>query len=176
MATSKRTVKPRAAPSRAAVPLLYSPHFSRRELTFSETAARAGINNTPTAAVERNLVRLCTDFLEPLRGRFGAISVSSGYRSPALNAAINGSKTSAHMTGRAADLKPVNPSVRLVDVVRWLQASKLPFDQVIYEYGRWVHVGIAAAGATPRRQALMIFSGGTYLPYDPGKIPARKVA
>jgi len=157
-------------------PALYSPHFSRRELIFSETAARQGIDNTPTPEVERNLITLCNTLLEPLRAEFGAIAVSSGFRCAALNAAVRGSQTSAHMTGCAADVKPVDPAIKLTDMTRWIERSTLPFDQVIYEFGSWVHVGIATPAAAPRRRALMIFAPETYLAFDPVRIPADRVA
>ena len=37
------------------------------------------------------------------------------------------------------------------------------FDQLIHEYGRWVHLGLAPEGVTPRLQALTIFTPGKYL-------------
>jgi hypothetical protein len=39
----------------------------------------------------------------------------------------------------------------------------LPFDQLIHEYGRWVHLGLAVDGKTPRLQALTIFTPGRYI-------------
>lgn len=159
-----------------ATPDGYSAHFSRRELLFSETAVRHGIDNTPGPLIERNLVRLCTDLLEPIRQHFGAIAISSGYRCPALNAAVRGSKTSAHVEGRAADLRPVEPTISLTDVVRWVQASGLPYDQVIYEFGSWVHVAVAASDGAARHQALMIFEPEKYAVFDPANIPAERIA
>jgi zinc D-Ala-D-Ala carboxypeptidase len=38
--------------------MMLSAHFSLEELTASEIAARAGIDNTPSAEVAHNLVRL----------------------------------------------------------------------------------------------------------------------
>jgi len=38
--------------------MMLSAHFSLEELTASEVAARAGIDNTPSAEVVRNLARL----------------------------------------------------------------------------------------------------------------------
>lgn len=156
--------------------LYYSPHFSRREMTFSETAARRGIDNSPPEAIEKSLVQLCNELLEPVREHFGAISVASGYRCPALNAAVGGAARSAHMDGRAADVKPVDPAITLREIVGWVIASQLPFDQVIYEFGSWVHLAIPPAAAAARRQALMIFAPERYLAFDAGGIPADRVA
>ena len=65
-------------------------HFSPEELTASEVAARAGIDNTPPAEVMRNLLRLA-DGLELVRVALGdPIHVTSGYRSSRLNQLIGG--------------------------------------------------------------------------------------
>lgn len=149
-----------------AEPGYYSPHFSRREMFASETAARRGIDNTPPAHAEANLARLCVEFLENLRARFGPLRVTSGYRCLVLNTLIGGSSSSAHIDGRAADLQPLRAGVSLKQMMDWVLASPLDFDQVILEYGGWVHLGIARVGEKPRRQALMIFRGTDYLPYE----------
>lgn len=156
------------------MPPLCSPHFTLRELVASQTATRQGIDNTPSMEVEGNLSRLCNQVLERIRFRFGPVRVTSGYRCRELNAAIGGSVTSAHMDGRAADFESVDTRVSHRAIVDWVVAEMrahqypLPVDQVIYEYeDGWVHVGIAEAGKEPRREALMIFKGTGYLPYDP---------
>lgn len=146
----------------------YSPHFAKREMYASEMAARKGIDNTPPPFVEANLSVLCSGFLENIRARFGPIRVTSGFRCTELNAAIGGSTTSAHMDGRAADLQPLEAGVTLRQVVDWLIASPMEWDQVIHEANAWVHIGIAGPGQKPRRQALMYFVGDGYFPYDPG--------
>lgn len=153
-------------------PGYYSPHFSKVEMCSSETAARRGIDNTPPAHLEANLVRLCQDFLEPIRSEFGPIHITSAYRCWALNTAIGGSQTSAHPDGRAVDFKPVRP-LSLQEVVERIIASQLPYDQLIYEFGAWVHIGIARAGQVPRGEALMIFAGAGYSPFDPRKFPTQ---
>lgn len=148
-------------------PGYYSEHFTKLEMRASDTAARKGIDNTPPPEVEADLRVLCAGYLEPLRARFGPVRITSGFRCPELNAEIGGSSSSAHMDGRAADLQPLQAGVTLRHVTDWIVASWLPFDQVIFEYGGWVHLGIAREGQAPRRQALMIFRGSGYLPYDP---------
>lgn len=148
-------------------PGYYSTHFSAVEMRTSDAAPRQGIDNTPNAEAERNLMRLCWDFLEPIRAQFGPMRVTSAYRCAALNALVGGSPTSSHMTGRAGDLQFVDPAVRLKRVVDWLQTSPLLFDQVIYEFGAWVHVGIPAKHTAPRRQTLMVFRGTGYQSYNP---------
>jgi zinc D-Ala-D-Ala carboxypeptidase len=81
-----------------------SENFSLEELTASETAARKGIDNTPSEEVINNLKRLAAA-LQEVRALLNhrAILVSSGYRSPELNQAVGGSATSDHCKGFAAD-------------------------------------------------------------------------
>lgn len=122
-------------------------HFTLEELTHTDT----GLENNPPTICAANLVRLCELALEPARELVGALYVNSGYRSPAVNAAVGGAKTSAHMDGRAADVKPLKVSINvLFDLVA---ASEIPYDQLILEL-TWVHIGIAKAGEQPRRQKL----------------------
>lgn len=129
-------------------------HFTLAEMTVSETAARRGINNTPGPAALENLKRTCA-VLEQVRSLVGGpIVVTSGYRGPEVNAAVGGSKTSAHMTGRAADMN--RPGLTPRQLAEKIVASKIAFDQIILEFDSWVHIGIAEAGKTPRRQVLTI--------------------
>ena len=113
-------------------------HFTLAEMTFSDTATRKGIDNTPTEAIVVNLALLCERVLEPLRDALGPVHITSGYRSPDLNVAIGGSRTSSHMEGKAADVNV--PGKTLAEVFNWLQANA-PYDQIIREFppGGWVH-------------------------------------
>ena len=132
-----------------------SKNFRLPEFTRSATASRHGIDiEVDDPAVYENLKRLCEDVLQPLRDHFGQpITVLSGYRPPAVNSLVGGSRTSAHMYGRAGDV--VMAGVPTIDVCRFFETyHELPFDQVIDEFGRWAHIGIARAGTRPRRQFL----------------------
>lgn len=115
-----------------------SPHFSLAEMLVSQTAARRGIDNTPGDAEIAALRSLCVEVLEPVRKHFARpVIVSSGYRSPALNRAIGGSPTSQHSKGEAADFTV--PGVGVLDLAQWMHRN-LNYDQLIYEFGSWVHV------------------------------------
>lgn len=130
-----------------------SPHFTLAELTVSQTAARRGLNNVPPQQIVPNLRRLVDLVLEPLRASFGRpIVVTSGYRSPAVNAAVGGARHSAHMDGLAADI--IVPGMSALDVCRRVVNLSLPFDQVIHEFGEWCHVAAAVSGREPRREQL----------------------
>jgi hypothetical protein len=138
--------------------LSLSPHFTLEEFCASQTAARMGRAIEPTDADLANLTRLCFTVLEPLRASLGApIRISSGLRPFWLNEAIGGSKTSAHMEGRAADI--IVPGMSPAEVCRRMGTLDLPFDQVILEFpdsagSGWTHIGIAHEGSEPRRQYL----------------------
>lgn len=120
----------------------YAPHFTEAELTFSQTATRNGIDNAIPDDLRPNLIRLSW-WLEYLREIVQKpIIITSGYRCPYLNNAIGGSKTSAHMDGLAADIYV--PDLTPCELAR-LAAEKMydqGYDQIIHEFGRWVHVGL----------------------------------
>jgi len=139
-----------------------TPHFTLAELTASATAVQRGIDNTTTPTVLVNLQRLA-ETLERVRALGGkAIIVSSAYRSPAVNAAVGGVGNSAHQTGLAADINRSGstPYDFGMDIIK----SDIQFDQLIHEFGRWVHIGLAEDGKKPRRQLLTIRVGSGYLP------------
>lgn len=140
-------------------------YFQLHEAVRSNTAARLGIDNNPNPTQLQNIRWTATNLMDPIRDQFGPIYVSSWLRVPELNERIPGSsKTSQHQTGFAVDFKP-KVATKLADVVKWVAQSELPFDQVIYEYGRWIHIG--GRSGTPRNQVLMKFTGSVYLPFDP---------
>jgi len=139
-----------------------SPHFSLAEMTASQTAARYGLDNTPGPNELGNLKALCQNILEPLRTMLGKpIFVSSGYRSFAVNThpAVRGSATSEHVLGRAADIQCWSYGTPL-EIAKLIQGSNLPFNQLIHEYGGWVHVSWAP---NPKREILTIDNNGTHM-------------
>ncbi len=82
-----------------------SKNLSLSEVTYSQTALRKDINNSPTEAHIENLKYVAEKVFQPIRDYFGApIYISSGYRSQALNEAIGGSTRSFHSHGMALDL------------------------------------------------------------------------
>ena len=119
-------------------------NFSLKELTASQTAERKGIDNTPSTEHQENLKSLCTHVLQPIRDHFSrVVSVSSGYRSPALCEAIGSKSTSQHARGEAADFEIFGISNKvLADYIN----ETLHYDQLILEYWNesdpnsgWVH-------------------------------------
>jgi hypothetical protein len=136
-----------------------SPNFTLEEMTYSQTAARTGLDNTPPADVVENLKRLAA-FLERVRSLLGgrAIFISSGYRSAKVNKAVGGKGTSQHQSGLAADIKVAGMTPKqVVDVI---SKSRLDFDQVILEFDAWTHISVAPVGKEPRGEALIIDKSG----------------
>lgn len=111
----------------------------------SDTARRKNIDNTPTNADVENLKKVCSLVYDKVYERFGGnVTINSGYRSEALNSAVNGSKTSAHLTGKALDIDGIN-GVKNSDIFNYIKNSIPEFDQLIWEYGNknqpnWVHI------------------------------------
>ena len=146
------------------MPRMLSPNFHLDEFIFSQTAARLGIDNTPDARILKNLQRLAAT-LEQVREILGKlpILISSGYRSATLNRAIGGAPNSAHMDGLAVDFTCPRFGTVLA-TAHAVAKSQVVFDQVILEYGRWVHLGIAGATEVARGELLSIGSGQAYVP------------
>lgn len=133
-------------------------HFTLEELCRSDTAVRQGIDNTPAGGVRTNLALLVAHVLDPLREAYGKpIRVTSGYRCKELNEAVDGSSTSDHMQGRAADIVGT-PATRAENrrLLALVQSLGLPFDQLIDEQdGQWVHVSYRSP-AENRHQVLKL--------------------
>jgi hypothetical protein len=121
-----------------------SKNFSLEELTKSDTAVRRGISNVPSEDVTNNIQELVDNVLQPVRDRLGPVVVTSGYRSPELNTAIGGSKTSDHCLGMAADIEVLGIDNKVTaEYIR----DNLLFTQLILEFYKdgvpdsgWVHV------------------------------------
>jgi uncharacterized protein YcbK (DUF882 family) len=138
-----------------------TPHFTLDELTASETAERNGWDNSPNEQELENLKRLA-DFLEQVKVVMGGkpIMISSGLRTKKVNDAVGSKDTSQHRIGCAADFKV--PSMTPDEVVRKIIASGISYDQVISEFGRWVHISVPSnVDTSPRKQALIIDKAGT---------------
>lgn len=108
---------------------------------MSAKASELKIANDPPKEAKECLKRLVNNVLDPAREAYGApVSVSSGYRSPALNKAVGGEASSQHLKGQAADLTCAN-NAKLFAIL-YKQGR---FDQLIWEHGTdkqpsWVHV------------------------------------
>jgi len=137
---------------RARTPRL-SRYYTLGRLVHSDTARARGIDNAAPPELLPNL-RLLARGLDRIRLLLGhPLDISSGYRSPALNAAVGGARNSQHAQGLAADFTCPGFGPPLA-VARALRDSTIAFDTVIYEFEEWIHVSFTAA---PRRRILTIY-------------------
>jgi zinc D-Ala-D-Ala carboxypeptidase len=95
---------------------------------------------------------LAETLMDPIRFHVGKpIRINSGYRCPELNKAINGSPTSQHKEGEAADFVIVGGTEQeLWELWRWIAFDAgLEFGQCIFEDARpgveggaWIHISL----------------------------------
>ena len=143
-------------------------------MTFSDTAIRKNIDNTPGLKEAINLTNVCNNILQPVRDHFGkSVRINSGYRSVKLCLAVGSSAKSQHAKGEAADFE-IN-GVSNYDLAKWVY-NNLDYDQLILEYfdpkgdpnSGWVHCSYKADG-TNRKSSIIINKNtkGKYLPWKP---------
>ena len=154
----------------ASEPIKISKNFSLSEMVKSATAVRLGVDNSPSSIHLVNLTHLAIHILQPVRDKFGVITINSGYRSPALNAKVGGSKTSQHCNGQAGDFESFstpNPELAL-----WI-SKNLDFDQLILEFydgkdpnSGWVHCSYNLMGN--RKAMLTALKTGGKVVYKKG--------
>jgi hypothetical protein len=144
-----------------------SANFSLAELT--KTNVRQ-FDNTPSMQVIDNLQALVDSVLQPIRNKFGPVTVTSGYRSPEVNKAIGGSTTSDHCFGFAADFEVAGVDNK--ELARWV-ADNLKFKQLILEFytkgvpdSGWVHVSYDKTNLTQKVMTATKVGGRTV--YSPG--------
>jgi len=141
-----------------------SKHFKLKEFTKSQIAARNGINNTPHSGDLKNLEDLCYEVLEPIRAKFGVVTINSGFRCLELNRLLKSSDSSQHCKGMAADIEVLGtPNIK---VAHWIK-DNCDFDQLILEFYKpedgaagWVHVSYNEKGAN--RKQVLTFDGKSY--------------
>ena len=147
-----------------------SKNFALSEMVMSATAERLNVDNSPSDIHLVNLTHLAIRILQPVRDEFGVITINSGYRSPALNAKVGGSKTSQHCNGQAADFESF--STPNPDLAKWI-ANNLEFDQLILEFydgvnpnSGWVHCSYNLMGN--RKKILTALKTGGKVVYKNG--------
>ena len=128
-----------------------SKNFTLKELTYSATALRLGIDNEPSKEGILKLPLLATSVLQLLRDRIGALRITSGYRSPQLSEAIGSSSNSQHCRYEAVDLQYVKRGkMDNLAIYNALIDLDLDYDQCILEFGKnteyvdgepaWIHL------------------------------------
>lgn len=138
-------------------------YFELGEFVHSDIALRKGMDNTPSFSQVHHLEDLITRILDPLREAWGSpLRITSGYRCPELNRAVGGSKTSAHLTGYAADVQPTDTRRTAKFILfanAWLMQYGIAFDQAIDESSgssRWWHISLQGSDGRQRCQFLSL--------------------
>jgi len=146
-----------------------SRNFSLAELTKSDTAIRKGINNNPSADQVEKLKLLCENILQPVRDRFGRVTVTSGFRSAELCIAVGSSINSQHSKAEAADFEC--PGVDNAEVADWIKQN-LEYDQLILAFytpgepnSGWIHCSYTTD--QPRKQFLHAYKSEGKTKYKP---------
>lgn len=149
-------------------------NFTLEELCVTD----ADLSNEPTGGEAAKLLYLASYVLQPIRGEWGPMQITSGFRCGALNLMVGGSPTSQHVQGEAADFIPmgfnggkINDPVKYIDdVFEWIvKRSGLRFGQCIRESkggkgGKdWIHISLPRLNK-PNQQAL-VYDGKEYKPY-----------
>ena len=131
-----------------------SKNFVLSEIIRSNTARRLNISNAPNKEHLRSLQILIRDLIQPMRDALGPIRISSGYRNPALNRAIGGSRKSQHCKGEALDIQFWKDGKMCnKEVYDWVIEERIEFDQMINEFDfAWIHISLKDKGN--RRQVL----------------------
>lgn len=147
-----------------------APGITLDRLTFSETAARKAIDNRVPAGLMGNAQRLA-DVLAKIewavQQRWGkGLQITSGYRCPLLNTAVGGAASSDHMKALAADLSVAGvPNLEFANWVRdYLTSSGTGYEQIILEFGRWVHVSVPQLGMVWKGECLTASRQPTTVP------------
>lgn len=124
-------------------------------------------DNIPNNEELINLTQLCICVLDKIREKFGAVTITSGYRNIAYNKSVGGASKSQHITGQASDF--IIKSANLKDVYKWI-INNLEYDQVIFEVSgntKWIHISYNIEN---NRKDNLIYINGTYYKYDFDKI------
>ena len=110
-----------------------SPHFRLGEFCNLSKYPQ----NIPTMQLVANMTYGCLMLLEPARQVVGPIIINSGYRNPRVNALVGGVKSSQHLLGQAADIRPRDPQ-QFQRLVAFLKACEYT-DQLLTGNG-WLHI------------------------------------
>ena len=147
-----------------------SANFTLKELTKSDTAIRKGISNEPNTDEIEKLKLLCETILQPVRDKFGPVTVTSGYRSPELCMAIGSSINSQHTKPEAVDFQV--EGVDNADVAYWIKDNIPNWDQMILEFytpgqpnSGWIHCSITSK--LERKQFLSAYKEDGKTKYKP---------
>lgn len=153
-----------------------SKYLSYKEATKSYTAAKRGINNTPSKEQLQRIINWGRYIFDPIRSFIGApLGCRSIFRAPKLNKIIGGSDGSQHqaLKGAAGDIDTDIYDNGTNEQVFNFVKDHLSFDQMIIEGLQdggiqWVHISFVSYEEN-RNEILMMYvdeSGTHYEHYS----------
>lgn len=142
-------------------------NFFLDEFLVSDKARELGIANTPTPEHERRLREVTAPGFQMIRDALGrVITLHSGYRNPAVNAAVGGTATSDHPQAWCGDITAHGMTARAL--AAWIAAQPdimARVDQLILEPSR----GVVHVSFNPRaRRQVLTQPGGPGTPLKKG--------
>jgi hypothetical protein len=144
-----------------------SSHFTLGEMSRTDNRVLLEKNHAEALWYLDNLQKLCVMVLEPVRSLLGIpVRITSGFRCKELNTSIGGSPTSQHCHGEAADT--VYEGHDLKEIFNAIAFSDIPYSQIIYEFGSWVHLGLQDEVLYPGKvkQMLVAYSANGKTVYE----------
>ena len=120
-----------------------SHHFTFEELTKTSKTPYKLLNTLLAKRYIQNMFILANYLLEPARALLNTpLIVTSGYRCPALNKEVGGSKRSQHLNATAADFIINSKNMSLEEAFVTLTESPfLHYGQLILERN-WIHISL----------------------------------
>ena len=136
-----------------------------KNFKYKELFCDKALNMPEDAEQFLNLFYGCVNILQPIRDKFGEITISSGRRSRRYNKKIGGSNKSQHIIGEAFDIIPMTEEA--FKVFEWC-VYNLEYDQIIYEernhVSKWIHISVKRLGRN-RKESLVSLEKGKYQLY-----------
>lgn len=125
--------------------LQLSPLFTLGQVARGESGIPKGKNyGLPATEIVCNLKKLTVNVLDKIKAKYPSMTITSGWRSEAVNAKYKGSTTSDHLYGRAADIQfPGFTREQYYQAAIEIQKMTPAYKQVILEYkgsSTWIHV------------------------------------
>lgn len=137
--------------------------FEYREFEVTDEKELRTENTIASFRVRDAVKALAEEVLQPLRDAWGTpLYINSGYRCPAVNAAVKGEPTSQHLKGEAADVCPFGGRNRkgdtktVTELARTARRLGLPYDQMIL-YPSFVHFSHKLEGG---QRGQILYKGG----------------
>lgn len=140
-------------------------YFTEAEMIHSATGKRLRIVNSIPEDIKPAVLNTMKK-MDIIREHLGfPIEVLSGYRSPELNKAVKGSAKSWHCRGQAVDFicpkfgSPYEICKAVLELAH--KNPEVRFNELIHEYGTWVHVAFPLPGRKADMEILTVTKKGT---------------